>query len=366
MNTSPLIPLPIAAQRGEGNYQTARRAVPTIATRYLVAYAACAMLLLASLVTSTPTFAQFNFFDPALLAGKVAGPAAGTNYFVIPTGTGNGQVKEPSGLAVDDAGNLYVVDVGNSRIEKFDSSGNYLLQWGSHGSGNGQFNFYNIEPIGIAVSGTNVYVADNSNYRIQKFDTSGNYLLQFGGYGSGNGPAAGNGLFDLVSGLAVSGTNVYVADYWNHRVERFDTGGAYLSQWGDYGSGNGQFSYPIGLAVSGANVFVVEGGGLRVQKFDATGTYISQFTDAAWWYPVAIAVDASANVYVADYFGANADALSEYDSTGTVLGRWNSYTGSPGTFNEVFGLALYQTGTTTDLWMSDNDNNVVVEIQIVK
>jgi DNA-binding beta-propeller fold protein YncE len=67
---------------------------------------------------------------------------------------------------VDASGSVYVADTGNHRIQKFDSSGTFVIKWGTYGSGNGQFN----KPVGIAVDASGyVYVADNDNYRIQKF-----------------------------------------------------------------------------------------------------------------------------------------------------------------------------------------------------
>ena len=96
----------------------------------------------------------------------------------------NAQFINPTGVAIDGLGNIYVVDSMNTCIQKFDSNGNYLGEWGSYGSGNGQFKW----PYGVAVDGQgNVYVADTGNNRIQKFDSSGNYLGQWGSYGSGNG-----------------------------------------------------------------------------------------------------------------------------------------------------------------------------------
>src|SRR4051794_41648317 len=51
-------------------------------------------------------------------------------------GTGNGQFQVPSGIAVDGAGDVYVADQNGNRIEKFDSQGNFLTAWGVGGSGN--------------------------------------------------------------------------------------------------------------------------------------------------------------------------------------------------------------------------------------
>ncbi len=71
--------------------------------------------------------------------------------------TGDVQFMEPSGVAVDSSGKVYVADKRNHRIQKFDSIGTYITQWGSYGSGDGQF----WKPDGVAVgSSGNVYVAD--------------------------------------------------------------------------------------------------------------------------------------------------------------------------------------------------------------
>ena len=119
----------------------------------------------------------------------------------------------PYGITVNPPGDVYVVDAFNNRVQKFDSSGNYLSQFGSSGSGDGQFN----GPYGVAIdSGGNIYVTDLSNNRVQKFDSSGNYLSQFGSSGSGDGQF--NGPIDV----AIDATgNIYVTDTDNNRVQVF-------------------------------------------------------------------------------------------------------------------------------------------------
>ena len=114
---------------------------------------------------------------------------------------------------------MYVTDFANNRIEKFNSSGGFLISWGSQGPGNGQFSV----PGHLALdSAGNVYVADTFNNRVQEFAGNGMFLTFFGTAGSGNG--------QLVSpnGLAVDSLgNVYVADTGNsigtsnNRVEAF-------------------------------------------------------------------------------------------------------------------------------------------------
>ena len=79
---------------------------------------------------------------------------------------------------------MYVADgslgLGNNRIQKFDSNGNFITMWGSKGSNEGQF----IEDHGIAVDKEGkVYVVDTRNVRIQKFDSNGNFITMWGSLG---------------------------------------------------------------------------------------------------------------------------------------------------------------------------------------
>ena len=205
-------------------------------------------------------------------------------------GSGNGQFNAPNNVAVDGSGNVYVTDSGNNRIQEFTSSGVYVTQWGSPvwvmagsglpgilrsvqtgmsmsripeitgsrssprpvvyvtqwgsgGSGNGQFS----SPLGVAVdAGGHVYVVDYGNNRIQEFTSSGAYVTQWGSSGSGSGQ------FSSPQSIAVDGIgNVYVADTNNYRVQEFSSSGAHEGTWGSDGSGDGQFISPCGIAVDG-------------------------------------------------------------------------------------------------------------------
>ena len=85
-------------------------------------------------------------------------------------GNGDGQFSGPHGIEVDAAGNVYVVDTGNNRIQKFTSDGVFLIKWGTTGAAPGQFN----HPHGIGIGPLgNVYVAETGNNRVQKFTSDG-------------------------------------------------------------------------------------------------------------------------------------------------------------------------------------------------
>jgi DNA-binding beta-propeller fold protein YncE len=115
---------------------------------------------------------------------------------------------------VDAGGNVYVAGVGP--IQEFTSTGTYITQWGTPGSGDGQFSS-TPAPHGVAVDASgNVYVADSGNDRIQKFTSTGTYLTQWGT------PGTGDGQFNAPLGVAVDASGyVYVADFNNNRMQKF-------------------------------------------------------------------------------------------------------------------------------------------------
>jgi DNA-binding beta-propeller fold protein YncE len=149
------------------------------------------------------------------------------------------------------------------------------MQWGSFGNNDGQFYF----PRGVAVDQADgsVYVVDMGNHRIQKFDTSTNVLPQLllkigGGLGPGhasNPQAQEPGQFRSPWGVAVDGQgDLYVTDTGNQRVQKFDREGNFLTQWGGFGNQDGQFNFPYGIAVDArGSVFVTDSANSRVQQF---------------------------------------------------------------------------------------------------
>ena len=167
-----------------------------------------------------------------------------------------------AGLAVDDAGYVYLALTARNRVYKFaPGGGGSVADWGGTGSANGQFS----GPYGIAVDDAgHVYVSDTGNDRIQKFSTAGAYLAKWGTAGSAD------GAFDAPGRVAVAADgSVFVADSGNHRIQKFDANGGFLAKWGGQGDGEGEFETPHSVAVGpdGAVYVVDTGNGRRVQKF---------------------------------------------------------------------------------------------------
>ena len=113
-----------------------------------------------------------------------AGGGAGGGRGGPPPGSGaeGENFNRPTDVAWDSTGNIYVADgYGNSRVAKYDRNGKWIKNWGSTGTGEGQFRVVH----GIQIdAANNVYVADRDNRRIQVFDTEGTFKTQFRNVGS--------------------------------------------------------------------------------------------------------------------------------------------------------------------------------------
>lgn len=268
----------------------------------------------------------------------------------------------PTDLAIDLQGNLYVVDAGNDRIQVFDPDGNFVRMWGKTGSGEGEFNFLRAngdEIGGIAVdSDGNVYVADNANQRIQKFDLTGTFLLQWGSNGRGDGQ------FLSPIGITVDKQgNVYVIDDSRDDVQKFDSNGTFLLKWGSHGSRDGQFNYTGNLEIdSQGNVYVADFSNHRVQKFDSQGIFLTkwgtfgedpgQFND-----PVGIAIDPQGNVYVAELAAhpPYTHRVQIFDEAGSFSGTWGSPGDGNGEFTHPLAIAVDSQG---NIYVSDETNRI--------
>ncbi len=192
-------------------------------------------------------------------------------------GTGEGQLNQIGGIALNSAGDLYVADTANNRVEEFGPEGKYLAKFGSYGSGNGQLD----SPTAVAIdSGGDVWVADALNSRVEEFSSTGTYIAQFGEAGTAPGKLG------WVSGLALSGGNVYLVEPYAARVQEFSTAGTFVSVFDEKGSGTGKSNVPYGIATDAAsgNLYVVEGASIlagasanRVQEFTPEGVFVTAF-----------------------------------------------------------------------------------------
>jgi tripartite motif-containing protein 71 len=260
----------------------------------------------------------------------------------------------PVGVAVDTEGNVYVMDTNNSRVQKFDNKGHSLLIWGSEGSGEGQFgDILNPHEGRLAVdSHGNVYVIDLKNVRIQKFDNDGQYLTQWGSKGSGEGQLIEP--FDIAIDPQ---DHVYVTDMGSNTVQKFDETGRFLQRWGTYGYQDGEFSdvYSVAIAPDG-NVLVTDSTG-RIQKFSSTGQFISttlpEPVDNQGVFLWNIAVDNHGDIYVADWYG---NRIVKLDPEGKALAAWTGADVGIDWFANLREIAVDQRG---NIYVTDGTQDLI-------
>ena len=174
-------------------------------------------------------------------------------------GDGPGEFGLVTDAVQDSKGNFYVAEYGEyDRIQKFSSSGEFLLQWGGHGSEPGQF----LRPQNLAIDDDDqIWVADACNHRIQVFDSEGNLQRMWGREGSEMGQLQYP--YDLV--LARDGS-LLVSEFGSHRIQRWDRDGHSLGVWGSHGRGEGQLFNPWALVQdSTGRIHVLDTNNHRVQ-----------------------------------------------------------------------------------------------------
>ncbi|MNX69445.1 Serine/threonine-protein kinase PknD [compost metagenome] len=245
--------------------------------------------------------------------------------------SGNGSFNQPLGIAVDAQRNVYVSDVYNYRIQKFDRDGKFLRAWGSGTvwnpdqappaptSGSGNLSFADPHKIAIDRDG-NLWVADNTNARVLKFTPNGQFLMGLG-YGAtwtGAAPAvatsSANGAFWRAGGLAIDKQGyLYVADLDNYRIQKFASNGTFIAKWGSAGLADGQFPNdvfplcldPFSRLLAGNNAKTVVTPTIEnfLQVFTTSGQYVARLagpTASQLKNVRTMAFDASGDLYVGD------------------------------------------------------------------
>jgi hypothetical protein len=254
-------------------------------------------------------------------------------------------------IAIDS--NDDIVAVTSSKIIKYSSSGNKIVEFSGSGSTEGLLQ--NAQSVDTD-SFNNIYIADTGNHRIQKFAPDGTFILSFGIAG------AGDGEFNLPQNVYVDSTDVlYVTDTGNNRIQKFNSSGTFLSQFGVEGTGDGEFILPVAVTKdSQGNVYTIDGDTsgssqhlFRVQKFDSNENFILKWGDSgnsvSLRHPIVVKIDILNNVYVIDEDGRS---IQKYNSSGVYIESLSSGN-NPSSGDDSFSQSVY------DLDF-DSDNNIYI------
>ncbi len=305
------------------------------------------------------------------------------------------QLSSPRGIAVDSSGNLYLADRWNNRIRKI--AGGTI----STIAGNGQGNFGGdggaatsaqlSNPNGIAVDQAgNVYVSDLLNNRVRMITPTG-VINTYAGNGlpgfAGDGGAATSAELNQPAGLAIdSSGNLYIADSYNAVVRKVTPQGTISTVAGTGGtegySGDGEAATkallmaPLGVAVdSSGNIYIADYYGWIREVNGSTGAISTlagtgsngysgdggPATSAQFYNPVAVALDTSGNVYVADSGNGAVRKIANGIIT-TIAGNGIlSYAGDGGPaqlaqFSAIQGIAVDPQG---NIYVADTNNSAI-------
>eukprot|EP00731_Ephydatia_muelleri_P032681 Em0024g225a len=209
----------------------------------------------------------------------------------------------PHGIAIHDSGDIDVACFGDHCIRVFDQAGQQRRTIGRCGSGDGQF----ASPCGLFIKGDVMYVADYYNNRIQKLTTGGQFLQSFGQRGSGQGQ------FQYpVSVIVDQRDRLIVSDKSNDRVVILDQAGTWLLTINGNVPGSHGFQDPLGVALdSQGNIHVAALCSYTIKVFTPEGTYVRSYGDVN--AASGIVIDEEGYSLVTEYSG---DCLSIFDSQG--------------------------------------------------
>jgi sugar lactone lactonase YvrE len=307
----------------------------------------------------------------------------------------NAGLNWPYGVALDASGNLFIADQYNSRIRKVSTNGIITTVAGGGVRDGGMATdagLYRPDDVAVDASG-NLFIADEGNSRIRKVSTNG-IITTVVGNGTpayaGDGGAATNAELCYPECVAVNAFGcLFIADSGNYRIRKVDTNGVIMTvagngAWGYSGDGgaatNASLDSPYGVEVDASgNLFIADEGDGRIRKVSTNGIITTvagngtngysgdggAATNASLYAPAGVALDASGNLFIADYFNDRIRKVSTNGIITTVAGNGTGgYSGDGGAatnaeLNYPRGVALDAFG---NLFIADAINQRIRKV----
>lgn len=205
------------------------------------------------------------------------------------------ELSAPQALAVNDEGHLFVVDTGNHRIVKFDRSGKMLSTIGGFGWEREQFD----RPLDVtAKTGLDVFIADYNNERIERYDKDLNFLSSFFSAQT----LSEDLQFGFPTGIDISKHGeLFICDNENNRILKVDAFGDPVLSFGDFNWGAGQLQAPAKIEISRDDqVYVSDKKAGQIVVFDYYGSFVTRFGGEVLNQPNGLAWTRNHFLFVAD------------------------------------------------------------------
>lgn len=309
----------------------------------------------------------------------------------------------PAAIKRDAIGNLYIADYSNHRVRKIDTfgvvttiAGNGVATYAGDGGAATAASIR--QPAGIALDGSgNIYISDNFNNRIRKVDASGNISTVAGngtgGY-SGDGGAATAAMINRPTGITTDGSgNIYFADESNHVIRKVTVSTGVISTV----AGNGIAGYSVGVATGASlkqpkdvavdasgNIYIADWMNHRVRMVNTSGNIVDLAGDGTMGFtgdgyaataarvnkPIAVWIDASGNLLVADNGNsrirkivlAGAGHIVTLCGNGTYSFSGDGGPATAAALNSPMGMVSDASGT---IYLADQGNHRIRKIHIV-
>jgi len=292
--------------------------------------------------------------DTSSSPGKVAPTRAVPVRIIGDQELGSGRLNRPQGIAIDQGGNLYIVDQGNNRVVKCSQRGEFLKETGGFGWDNGEFNlpsYVNLD------NGVSLFVSDSQNKRVQRFDNFLNFIQLVGASIEAQ-PFANSQL----EGVAVSRNGeVYIADSGNDCVWKLNNQFNSVEKLGGFEAGTGALADPKGLAIDDRGyLYVADSGNDRIAVFDLFGNFAMSLGKGELNRPSGVDVSRSGVVYVANTYE---DDIAALDGNGMLIFKYGKTGNGQGEFSRPTDLKVFEGKT---IYVVDSGNNRVQQLELVE
>ena len=350
------------------------------------------------------TYSTHNTFAPTVE------PTVAPTIVIISTYAGTGtpgssgdndqasssQLNAPFGVCADISGNVYIADTGNNKIRKVNSAGIITTFAGTGTVGSSgdtgkatSATLNNPKKVSVDASGLNVYIADTSNNKIRKVNSAG-IITTIAGTGtagsSGDTGVATSALLNTPFGVyAGTNSNIYIADYGNHKIRKVNSAGIITTfagtgtagSSGNYGPAtSARLNCPRGVgADSNGNIFIADTSNNQIRKVNSAGiitTYAGSTVgstgdggsaiSAKFFNPFSVSVDINGNVFIADLSNQrirlinSAGIVSTFAGTGTVGSTGD---GGPSTSAGLYAPSDITIDISGNVYIADRANNKI-------